>query len=419
MKLALIFPIILVAILKLNASVLEVCSSCEIKDISSAIAQSDNCDTIYIHEGNYLVENLIIYKSLSIIGINYPVIHSISGDEIFTILEDHCQVKGLQLRGVTTSYLKERSAIRIKNSKYFEISDNNIHHCFFGIYIEHSDYGLINNNTISGNATDEASSGNAIHAWYSDKLIIQDNILSGHRDGIYLEFVNESRISGNLSHFNKRYGLHFMFSNDDQYFENKFISNGVGVAVMFSRRINMIDNLFANNWGQASYGLLLKEIYDAEIFDNVFSKNTVGIFVEGSNRIKYYRNELIENGWAIKFSGGCESNTISSNNFIHNSHDLVVSSRILDNRIEANYWSQYNAYDLDRDGYGDVPYYPVKLFSYISNEVPETMLLMRSLFVQLINYTEKVSPIFTPKDVFDAKPIMHKISVKHNFNTND
>ena len=266
--------------------------------------------------------------------------------------------------------------------------------------------GIVHHNTIKGKAIKEADSGNGIHAWYCDSIQIHDNDVQGHRDGIYFEFVNNSKIKSNTSYKNLRYGLHFMFSNDDEYLGNKFENNGVGVAVMFSRRIKMRSNSFLHNWGNAAYGLLLKEIYDADITHNIFKENTVGIFVEGSNRIKYISNNFISNGWAIKFSGGCESNEIVKNNFLNNSLDMLVSSKLLENKIENNYWSEYAGYDLDKNGIGDVPYYPVKLYSYILNQVPESVVLMRSLFVDLVNFAEKVSPIFTPKDVFDSSPKM-------------
>ncbi len=42
---------------------------------------------------------------------------------------------------------------------------------------------------------------------------IINNTVSGHRDGIYFEFVTNSIISHNKSTGNVCYGLHFMFSN--------------------------------------------------------------------------------------------------------------------------------------------------------------------------------------------------------------
>jgi nitrous oxidase accessory protein len=79
-----------------------------------------------------------------------------------------------------------------------------------------------------------------------------------------------------------------------------------------------------------------------------------------------------------------------------------------DNVFAHNHWSEYAGYDLDRDGVGDVPYRPVKLFSYVVNRTPETIVLLRSLFVDIINFSEKVSPIFTPDELVDAHPRMRK-----------
>jgi len=170
----------------------------------------------------------------------------------------------------------------------------------------------------------------------------------------------------------------------------------------------MLGNTFKNNWGAASFGLLLKEINDAEIVGNTFENNTTGISIEGSNRINYRNNNFIGNGWAVKVRGACYANIFSNNNFIFNSFDLAYNGHLNDNLFDGNYWSDYTGYDLDRDGTGDVPYRPVKLFSYIVNKTPETIILLRSLFMDIIDFSEKVSPVFTPNELIDANPLMRK-----------
>ena len=185
---------------------------------------------------------------------------------------------------------------------------------------------------------------------------------------------------------------------------------GRGVAVMFSKKINMWENVFEYNWGKASYGMLLKEIYDADIKNNVFRENTIGIYVEGSTRINYLQNDFIRNGWAIKISGGCLDNVVNGNNFLSNTFELSLKASANNNSFDGNYWSDYSGYDLNRDGIGDVPYRPVKLFNYVVNETPEAMVLLRSLFIDIINFSEKVSPVFTPENVVDNAPSMKKIN---------
>ncbi|NND06862.1 MAG: nitrous oxide reductase family maturation protein NosD [Saprospiraceae bacterium] len=394
---------------QLSAKVIDLCPTCTHSELSIALNHAHNKDTILITGGSYECKKLEIAKSITIIGRQRPHIVSADGDEIFVVTADSVRIIGLFLSGVVTNYLKENAAIRIRRSKHFELIGNTIQDCFFGIYLEHAKQGILRNNSIEGAATTELESGNAIHAWYCDSLIVEENYVSKHRDGIYLEFVNNSLIAKNTSKANTRYGLHFMFSNDDKYLENTFTDNGVGVAVMFSSRIQMTYNEFSFNWGRSAYGLLLKEMNDANIAHNSFYQNTIGIFVEGSNRINYTENTFSRNGWAIKFSGGCSANEITRNNFVQNSLDLIVGSSISDNRFHHNFWSSYTGYDLDKDQIGDVPHYPVKLFSYVLDQVPEAIVLMRSLFVDILNFAEKVSPIFTPKEVLDPTPLMNRL----------
>ena len=199
-----------------------------------------------------------------------------------------------------------------------------------------------------------------------------------------------------------------MFSNNDTYQDNTFKNNGAGVAVMFSKKLKMLNNTFKENWGTASYGMLLKEINDAEIIGNTFEKNTIGINIEGSNRIVYKNNEFLNNGWAVKVRGACYTNSFVENNFLYNSFDISYNSKVNDNVFDRNYWSNYTGYDLDKDGVGDVPYRPVKLFSYIVNRTPETIILLRSLFIDIIDFSEKVSPVFTPDNLFDNNPLIKK-----------
>ncbi len=386
-----------------------VCPSCTFSSIKQAIAAAAEGDVILIKKGTYREGNITVDKPLTLRGEGYPIVDGQNQAEVLTITANNVVVEGLDVRNVGTSYLEDRAGIRARRARGFAIRNNRLDNTFFGIYLEKSSDGAISGNHITGKAVHEMSSGNAIHLWHCKNVLVEDNYLRGHRDGIYLEFVDSSSIRLNTAEDNIRYGLHFMFSNNDDYFHNTFRRNGAGVAVMFSRRINMWENTFEFNWGRASYGLLLKEIYDAEIHDNTFRENTIGILVEGSTRLKYRNNEFSRNGWAVKISGGCLDNEVEGNNFLNNTFDLSVNSTTNTNTFNGNYWSSYNGYDLNRDGRGDVPYRPVKLFNYVVNRTPEAMVLLRSLFIDLLNFSEKVSPVFTPANVADEQPLMRPL----------
>ena len=384
-----------------------VCDDCQNTSIAQTIERSSPGDTVVVLAGTYTGERIHIDRPLTLIGRDNPVIDvQHKSIEPVIIAADSVTLQGFTIRNVGMSYLEDLAGIRVQRRKEFSIRENRLENTMFGIYLEKASDGSILNNVVVGEAEEEVSSGNGIHAWHCSQLRIEGNRVENHRDGIYLEFVDSSRIVGNKSRDNLRYGLHFMFSNNDVYERNLFQRNGAGVAVMFSKFIDMYNNSFQDNWGTSSYGLLLKEIYDATIEGNRFQRNTTGIKVDGSTRISYLNNDFEKNGWAIKITGGCYNNKVSENNFLINAFDLVIESSKNDNTFDENYWSSYTGYDLDRDGIGDVPFRPVKLFSYIVTQAPEAMVLLRSLFVDILNLSEKVRPMFTPENVMDKRPRM-------------
>ncbi len=377
--------------------------------IKQAIASAQSGDTILVKGGTYYEHNIVVDKSLTIIGEPKAIIDAQEKGFIFEVIVDSVSIIGLTLNNVGLSYTKDFAAIHTRRVSGFLFEKNTFNNPFFAFHIERSKYGTIRQNTINGNAVLEHNSGNGIHLWHSSNIEVVQNQVYQMRDGIYFEFVNNSKVIGNDSRRNLRYGLHFMFSNDDEYRENHFEDNGAGVAVMFSKKILMEKNVFKLNWGTASYGLLLKEIYDADIFGNEFVQNTIGVNADGCTRVVLENNNFINNGWAIKFLGACYDNRLAQNNFMHNAFDVAYYGNINGNSFDNNYWSEYTGYDLDKDNIGDVPFRPVKLFSYVVNQTPETIVLLRSLFVDLINFSEKITPVFTPDNLKDNRPLMHPV----------
>jgi nitrous oxidase accessory protein len=174
----------------------------------------------------------------------------------------------------------------------------------------------------------------------------------------------------------------------------------------------MKNNTFEKNWGSSAYGLLLKDISDGEITDNKFIENTIGIYGDGANRIRIEGNEFSANGWALKILGSCTDNIITGNNFLSNTFDVITNTSVSRNTYKGNYWSDYTGYDLDKDNIGDVPYKPVKLFSFVTSQVPAAIILLRSPFVDLVNFAEKVMPSLTPQTLEDHAPQMKKLNMQ-------
>jgi len=382
-----------------------------VRSLKKAIELAKDKDTILLQAGTYREGSMTLTKSLTIIGQNNPVLDGENKYEILLISGKDILIRGIQFRNAGYSALNDFASIKLVDCSKVVIENNSIFDSYFAIHISNTSYAVVRNNTISGSPRSEQLTGNGIHLWKSNNALVENNRVTGHRDGIYFEFVTFSNIRNNLSEKNIRYGLHFMFSNDDSYFNNIFRNNGAGVAVMYSKKVKMENNHFEQNWGPSAYGILLKDISDSYILHNTFLKNTVGIHLEGTSRIDIQRNVFRENGWAIKVQASCENNDFHHNNFTGNSFDVGTNGSISLNDFYNNYWDKYEGYDINKDGIGDVAHHPVSLYSMIVEQNPYTLMLFRSFTVQLLDKAEKAIPSLTPENLTDQKPLMKALKL--------
>ncbi|MCB0488301.1 MAG: nitrous oxide reductase family maturation protein NosD [Cyclobacteriaceae bacterium] len=378
----------------------------QLKTIHAALEKSSKGDTIIVTSGLYQEGNIRIGKSVVIIGEGESTVDGQNKFEVFTIESNNVTIRNLKITNTGVSSLSDLAAIGAENVRGLYISNNVIDNAFFGIHLANCKTSTVENNILTSRSIDELHTGNGIHLWKCQSITINNNKITKHRDGIYLEFVTDSFITNNVSEDNLRYGLHFMFSHNDEYSGNTFKNNGAGIAVMYSRGVKMFRNHFMENWGSTAFGLLLKEISESRIERNVFYKNTVAIYLEGCSRSHFSLNEFRENGFALKLQANCDDNVFEKNNFIANSFDLGTNGSMTLNTINKNYWDKYSGYDLNGDGLGDVPFHPVSMYAMIVEKMPTSIMLWRSFLVFLLDRTEKVIPVVTPENLRDDVPVM-------------
>lgn len=380
-----------------------------VRTVSGAIRLAPRHARIVVRPGVYAEPTILVDKPVEIVGDGWPVLDGKGMRQIMTVTADSVTIRGLRFAHVGTSFTEDWAAVRFQSVRGCAVEGNRFDDAFFGIYLARVDDCVVRGNVLRSNRGREMNSGNGIHLWNANRITIADNRISGHRDGIYFEFVHNSVISGNLSERNLRYGLHFMYSDDCRYLRNTFRNNGSGVAVMFTHRVEMTGNRFEENWGGAAYGLLLKEIADSKLDGNVFSRNTTALMADGANRIQATRNDFVDNGWAVKLEASTQEGSFTGNNFIGNTFDVAANNSESTNTFMRNYWDGYRGYDLDRDGFGDVPFHPVRLFSVVVAQNAPSIILLRSNFVRLLDSAESIIPALTPEAVGDREPSMTRI----------
>lgn len=378
----------------------------KINTLRQAIQLAGSGDTILIEKGIYKEGNILINKSIVLIGADGTILDGENKNEILTITGKNICISGIHFANAGYSSMNDYAAIKVIDATGILIENNSVSNASFGIHMANTVNSIIRNNRIVGTNKSEHLSGNGIHLWKCDQMTVESNSISGHRDGIYLEFVTGSTIRNNQSQKNVRYGLHFMFSNNDSYLGNTFENNGAGVAVMYSKNVRMENNFFHKNWGASAYGILLKDISNSHILNNRFIQNTVGIHMEGSSRIEIGKNIFESNGWALKVQASCDDNNFDNNNFFGNSFDVATNGTMTLNRFNNNYWDKYEGYDLNKDGIGDVAYHPVSMYAMVVEQSPATLMLMRSFMVTLLDKAEKAMPSLTPEHLADNAPMI-------------
>lgn len=374
--------------------------------IRSALAAAAAGDTVIVHAGTYAEGNLIIDKPLILRGEDRPVVDGGGTCEVFTITASDVTLTGFAVRRSGSGSLEDLAGIKISGVERVAVSGNEVEDCHFAIYVAKAKDCLVSGNRITGVPRGEQDTGNGVHLWSCERVRVEDNLIRHHRDGVYLEFASASHIERNRVEDCLRYGLHYMFSHESVYTLNTFRRNGAGVAVMYSRKVEMSRNRFARNWGSSSYGLLLKDMTGGTISGNDFDSNSTGIAIHGSNRMTVEGNRFANNGWAIQVEGSSSDNLYRNNNFSGNSFDVAAEANVETNRFENNHWQKYEGYDLGRDGSGDVPHRPVGLYSVVVGRVPPAVLLLRSPIVHLLDQAEKAFPTITPERVIDGSPAM-------------
>ena len=288
--------------------------------IQAALADASPGDTIEVHGGVYDAP-LVIEKSVSLIGIDNPVIDGRGDGTIVIIHAAGTRFQGFTVRNTGTRMHHEDSGIIIQADDVV-IEDNIVENVLFGIYFADADNGVARNNIIQGKIDlDIALRGDGIRVWFSNNIILEDNEIYDTRDTL-IWYANDIRIVGNNFHDN-RYGLHFMYSHRASIEGNTFADNHVGTYLMYSADLTMTDNILANNTGPSGYGLALKDMDNVVIEDNAFIANRAGLYVdnspsryEGSNQ--FNNNYFAYNDLGVTMLPSVQRNVFLSNAFVEN-----------------------------------------------------------------------------------------------------
>ena len=195
-----------------------------VRTLAEGVRRAPAGGRVLVRAGTYREPTVVVRHPLTIVGEGWPTLDGEHARELLRIEADDVTVRGLRFARVGTAMTQDRAAVRVVQRRGCAIVGNRFDDTFFGVYLEKAADCRITDNVFTGTAAadEESTSGNAIHLWSARNVVIARNRMTGHRDGIYFEFVRQARVEDNVSEGNARYGLHFMFSDSCTYARNSF-----------------------------------------------------------------------------------------------------------------------------------------------------------------------------------------------------
>ncbi|MGD9890368.1 MAG: NosD domain-containing protein [Dehalococcoidia bacterium] len=424
--------------------------------IAGLIAVAEPGETVTVPPGVYH-EQLVIDKPVRLIGKGATIDGGGRGDVVVVNAND-VELRGFTIRNSGRAVSQEPAGVRLLGHGAL-LASNTIEDVFFGINIIGGGHHQIEFNTIRPDKTRAPEwRGHGISMWNSEGNVIRRNTIRDAKDALFISFSHHNFVHGNTVMKN-RFGLHYMYAEDNRFTDNVIVDNMSGALVMNSKRLFLKGNQIRNNTrGTIALGLLLKNADDLWAEDNLITGNGTGVSMEDTpqtpgssvtftrnlialNRVglslttttaaTIYENSFVDNGVQVSgrgtslmlpsHDGGAAPVQPAGDHAAHAGHVAQAAGSTAPSGAEAknrwtvdgrgNYWSDYAGYDADGDGVGDLPYRPTSAFATLRDRQPGLDLFRYTPAQQALDTAARLFPVVRPEVVIeDAAPLMTPIT---------
>lgn len=348
--------------------------------IAQWIDEAESGAVIEVPAGTYR-GTLTIDKSVTLVAGGEVVLDGGRIGDVVVIEAEDVTLDGFIVQGSAREVSGEPTGIRVLGDRA-TLLNNIVRDSLYGIALLHSDNHVVRNNHVSSIVEFPTERrGHAYYLYYTRDNLIEDNVAITAKDGIFVGFGDGNRIDRNVVS-DVRYGIHYMYANDNSFTGNTFRHSIAGAALMYSEGLVLHDNEFSYNTSRASgYGILIKDVDDVVMTGNRIHHNRLGMTLEGfptrPDSTALVEGNLIGfNQTAIEVFSTTRA-TFTGNTFVGNLRQVESRSSgdfasgnswSLDGR--GNYWDSYEGYDATGDGVGDRAYEHRAAFESLMDESP-------------------------------------------------
>lgn len=323
---------------------------------------------------------------------------------------DGSRLLGFTIDGSGTHYDTSDAAVRV-HADDVRIEGLTIVHAIFGILVEQSNRVLVAGNDYTGDASVPTGlRGDGIRLWETRQSRVEGNHVRWARDCVMWYSSGNVFVGNTVEH--GRYGAHLMYSHGNRLERNRFLHNVVGTFLMYSRNIEIVDSDYVDMSTPAAMGIGLKESGSVDIRRNRFVHCTVALYLDTTplsrGEIDHIdRNQFVLCEKAIVFHGRAEGNTFRDNVLRDNREEVDVEGGgdALASIWSGNHFDDYEGYDFDGDGRGDVAYEERSLASQLTSAHPNLAFFRGTPAMGVVEAMGKLVPLFAPRTIIrDSSP---------------
>ncbi len=347
-------------------------------DLAAAIASAPPGATIEVPPGRY-PGPLVLSRPVTLLGVGWPTIDAGGRGDVVVIAGDGVRLEGFVIRGSALAYSRESAGVVVRGARAV-VRRNQIEDVLFGIYLAAATDAVIEGNTIATADLPVERRGHAVYLWKARRVRLLDNRIVRGKDGIYISFSDDNVVERNVV-LGCRYGIHYMYANNNTFRSNTFRDNAVGATIMYSTGVALIGNTFeGSRSAETGAGLIFKDADQLLVRENRIVGNRIGLEFDGTPAsiggwARIERNVIAFNevGFSLMSTAAL---TVTENTIVENLRPVQPRGAVRADSNQwsvngrGNHWGDYAGFDAAGDGIGDIAYRRTDLLEDLSDRTP-------------------------------------------------
>jgi nitrous oxidase accessory protein len=355
--------------------------------------------------------DLVVKRPVVLRGMKGAVLEGTGSGSVVTVDAKDVAIENVRIRRSGHRHTTEDAGVKAKGERV-RVSDVDIEETLFGVSFEGCHGCILERSHITGYDDDTELRGDGIKLWEANDSIVRGCVVDRCRD-VVVWYTKRATLEDNVVRHG-RYGTHFMYAHDGVVRRSRVEGNVVGIFVMYSMRLRVEDNVLAGARGAAGMGLGFKDSDAVQVKRNWMVANTTGTYLDDTPRtpadpVVFEGNVVALNDVALRLHSSEEGLHLRGNDFRENAALIEVDggNDALAVDVHGNHFSDYEGYDLNHDGIGDVAYEVKALSSELTESHPALKFFHGTAAMGVIDAVAHAVPVLAAKQLLvDPAPLV-------------